>query len=93
MDEVYAHVENGRTSLRCGLAPPDGGWGYAVCVGVGLTFEEELRKNCKTEGQGKRETRSESTRKKESEREIEKESERERTEKRSKIQNRIKVVM
>ncbi|GBP66549.1 hypothetical protein EVAR_51076_1 [Eumeta japonica] len=43
MDEVYAHVEDGRSSLRRGLAPPDGGWGYAVCVGVGLTFSRGKR--------------------------------------------------
>lgn len=37
MDEVFAHVE-GSKQRKKGMLPPDGGWGYMVCIGVGFTF-------------------------------------------------------
>ncbi|CAH2062932.1 unnamed protein product, partial [Iphiclides podalirius] len=39
MDEAFAHLE-GAEKKHCGkaLVPPDGGWGYLVCIGVGFTF-------------------------------------------------------
>ncbi|XP_059061950.1 monocarboxylate transporter 7-like [Achroia grisella] len=39
MDEAFAHVEiKNRRQDKEGLVPPDGGWGYVVAIGVGLTF-------------------------------------------------------
>ncbi|XP_023938186.1 monocarboxylate transporter 7-like [Bicyclus anynana] len=39
MDEAYAHLEvNNLKDNKKSLLPPDGGWGYAVCIGVGFTF-------------------------------------------------------
>lgn len=37
MDEAFAHVEGSRQCKK-GMVPPDGGWGYMVCIGVGFTF-------------------------------------------------------
>lgn len=36
MDEAYSHL-NKEDDVENKKAP-DGGWGYAVCFGVGLTF-------------------------------------------------------
>ncbi|XP_073966302.1 monocarboxylate transporter 6-like isoform X2 [Choristoneura fumiferana] len=39
MDEAFAHIEgNGKRHCKKDMIPPDGGWGYVVCVGVGFTF-------------------------------------------------------
>ncbi|XP_045763605.1 monocarboxylate transporter 13-like isoform X2 [Maniola jurtina] len=39
MDEAYAHLEgNNLKDNKKALQPPDGGWGYVVCIGVGFTF-------------------------------------------------------
>ncbi|KAJ2950506.1 hypothetical protein O0L34_g8750 [Tuta absoluta] len=39
MDEAFAHnTETGVNNGRKGVKPPDGGWGYLVCIGVGFTF-------------------------------------------------------
>lgn len=40
MEEAFAHTESGGKKLKESeyYEPPDGGWGYAVCIGVGLTF-------------------------------------------------------
>ncbi|XP_046978518.1 monocarboxylate transporter 13-like isoform X2 [Vanessa cardui] len=39
MDEAFAHLEgnNLRNNKKTEI-PPDGGWGYIVCIGVGFTF-------------------------------------------------------
>ena len=39
MDEAFAHLEgnNIKNGKKTEL-PPDGGWGYVVCIGVGFTF-------------------------------------------------------
>ncbi|XP_032512390.2 monocarboxylate transporter 2-like isoform X2 [Danaus plexippus] len=37
MDEAFAHLE-GNTQGKKSVTSPDGGWGYAVCIGVGFTF-------------------------------------------------------
>lgn len=37
MDEAYAHVQN-EEKADGNKEAPDGGWGYVVCIGVGLTF-------------------------------------------------------
>nr|QHN70670.1 MFS transporter 2 [Limenitis arthemis astyanax] len=39
MDEAFAHLEG--NTIKKGKKteiPPDGGWGYVVCIGVGFTF-------------------------------------------------------
>ncbi|KAG7305485.1 hypothetical protein JYU34_009554 [Plutella xylostella] len=38
MDEAFAHVEGKERKYSKELVPPDGGWGYMVCLGVGFTF-------------------------------------------------------
>ncbi|XP_013175233.1 PREDICTED: monocarboxylate transporter 2 isoform X2 [Papilio xuthus] len=39
MDEAFAHLEGTETRhSKKELLPPDGGWGYLVCIGVGFTF-------------------------------------------------------
>ncbi|XP_049865097.1 monocarboxylate transporter 2-like isoform X2 [Pectinophora gossypiella] len=39
MDEAFAHVEGSNpTNAKKGTVPPDGGWGYLICIGVGFTF-------------------------------------------------------
>lgn len=38
MDEAFAHIEGEDKKSKKGLAPPDGGWGYVVGLGVGFTF-------------------------------------------------------
>ncbi|XP_063379815.1 monocarboxylate transporter 6-like isoform X2 [Cydia fagiglandana] len=39
MDEAFAHIEgNGKKNCKRDMVPPDGGWGYVVCLGVGFTF-------------------------------------------------------
>ncbi|XP_061706000.1 monocarboxylate transporter 6-like isoform X1 [Cydia pomonella] len=39
MDEAFAHIEgNGKKYCKRDMVPPDGGWGYVVCLGVGFTF-------------------------------------------------------
>ncbi|CAK1578563.1 unnamed protein product [Parnassius mnemosyne] len=38
MDEAFAHLEGTEKKGSKALAPPDGGWGYLVCIGVGFTF-------------------------------------------------------
>lgn len=39
MDEAFAHLEGNklRNNKKTEI-PPDGGWGYVVCIGVGFTF-------------------------------------------------------
>lgn len=44
MDEAFAHLEgNERKQSKGNLVPPDGGWGYMVCLGVGFTFVSTVR--------------------------------------------------
>ncbi|XP_050362613.1 monocarboxylate transporter 13-like isoform X2 [Nymphalis io] len=39
MDEAFAHLEgNSLRNSKKAEIPPDGGWGYVVCIGVGFTF-------------------------------------------------------
>ncbi|XP_050672770.1 monocarboxylate transporter 13-like [Leptidea sinapis] len=38
MDEAYAHMKISPQRQGKSLSPPDGGWGYLVCIGVGFTF-------------------------------------------------------
>ncbi|XP_052758339.1 monocarboxylate transporter 7-like isoform X2 [Galleria mellonella] len=39
MDEAFAHVQGkGGKYDKKGMVPPDGGWGYVIGIGVGLTF-------------------------------------------------------
>ncbi|CAH0721561.1 unnamed protein product, partial [Brenthis ino] len=39
MDEAFAHLEgNNLKNGKNTQLPPDGGWGYVVCIGVGFTF-------------------------------------------------------
>ncbi|XP_026326883.1 monocarboxylate transporter 1-like [Hyposmocoma kahamanoa] len=37
MDEGFAHLQGSKHNKK-GMLPPDGGWGYMVCIGVGFTF-------------------------------------------------------
>ncbi|XP_030025449.1 monocarboxylate transporter 7 [Manduca sexta] len=42
MDEAFAHLDGSESRKnrisRKDYVPPDGGWGYVVCLGVGFTF-------------------------------------------------------
>ncbi|XP_068627952.1 monocarboxylate transporter 1-like isoform X2 [Battus philenor] len=39
MDEAFAHLEHAeKRQTEKARLPPDGGWGYLVCIGVGFTF-------------------------------------------------------
>lgn len=38
MDEAYAHLDTNNKDNKKSYLPPDGGWGYVVCIGVGFTF-------------------------------------------------------
>ncbi|CAH2092171.1 unnamed protein product [Euphydryas editha] len=47
MDEAFAHLEgnNLRNNKKTEI-PPDGGWGYVVCIGVGFTFTLKIDFPC-----------------------------------------------